>query len=167
MRRTRARCIGLEAALVASLACAGSLERDPAQVARRQLAAGQPALAASSIEEAVRARPRDAALRVEAAEIQLSVGSEERALTHLEVAQSIHPWDREISIRLGDIELSMGNAKAAYVAFRRAILLAPDDVRAVSGLALAADSLGLDEEAVAAYEHWAELEASAAAGGTQ
>jgi Flp pilus assembly protein TadD len=44
------------------------------------------------------------------------------------------------------------------VAYRRASELAPDDVRAVSGLALAADSLGFEDEARAAYARWSELE---------
>ena len=150
-------------AAVAALACAGLLERDPAGKARRQLAAGQPALAADSIEQAVQQRPRDVTLRVEAAVIQRAADHTERAVLHLEGAQAIQPEDPEISILLGDIEQSRGNATDAYVAFRRAVSLAPDDVRAVSGLARAADALGFDEEAVRHYERWAELEAAAAA----
>ena len=152
---------------VAALACAGMLERDPAEKARRQMAAGRPAQAAESIEQAVRKQPRNVALRVEAAAIQRAGDKTERAVLHLEVAQSIQPGDAEISILLGDVEQSRGNATDAYVAFRRAVSLAPDDVRAVSGLALAADALGFDEEAVRNYERWAELEAAAATRGTQ
>ena len=152
----------IAASTMAALACAGFPERDPSRTARQQLTAGQPALAVRSIEEAVRERPRDVALRLEASEIQLEVGNQDRALQHLEVAQTLHPWDPQIPIRLGEIEQSQGNTSAAYVAFRRAVGLAPNDLGAVSGLALAADSLGLDEEAVAAYERWAELEAAAA-----
>jgi Flp pilus assembly protein TadD len=44
------------------------------------------------------------------------------------------------------------------VAYRRAAEIAPDDVRAVSGLALTADTLGFEEEARVAYARWAELE---------
>jgi Flp pilus assembly protein TadD len=143
------------------------LERDPAEKARRQMAAGRPAQAAESIEQAVRKQPRNVALRVEAAAIQRAADKTERAVLHLEVAQSIQPGDAEISILLGDVEHSRGNATDAYVAFRRAVSLAPDDVRAVSGLALAADALGFDEEAVRNYERWAELEAAAATRGTQ
>jgi Flp pilus assembly protein TadD len=44
------------------------------------------------------------------------------------------------------------------VAFRRAAELAPDDLRAVSGLARAADNLGFEEEAEAAYARWTQLE---------
>ena len=40
----------------------------------------------------------------------------------------------------------------------------PDDIRAVSGLALTADSLGFAEEARIAYAHWAELERQAGSG---
>ena len=152
---------------VAALACAGMLERDPAEKARRQMATGQTALAAESIEQAVRQHPRNVALRVEAAAIQRAADHTERAVLHLEVAQSIQPEDPEISILLGDIEQSRGNATDAYVAFRRAVSLAPGDVRAVSGLALAADALGFDEEAVRNYERWAELEAEAATRGSQ
>jgi len=44
------------------------------------------------------------------------------------------------------------------VAYRRAAELAPDDIRAVSGLALTADTLGFEDEARVAYARWAELE---------
>jgi Flp pilus assembly protein TadD len=44
------------------------------------------------------------------------------------------------------------------VAFRRAAELAPTEIRAVSGLALAADKLGFEEEADAAYTRWTQLE---------
>lgn len=159
--------LGATAAVLAALACAGSPGPDPARSARLQRASGQTALAALSIEQAVRAQPQDVALRVSAAEIQLEAGNENRAVLHLEVARSLHPWDAEISIRLGEVEQSRGNVTDAYVAFHQAALLAPDDVRAVSGLALAADALGFDKEAAAAYEHWAELEAEADAGGAQ
>jgi len=152
----------MAASALAALSCAGSPERDPGQRARQQLAAGQPELAARSIEAAVREAPRDFDLRVEAADIQLERESRERALQHLEVAQSLRPWDPEIAIRLGEIEQSRGNVAAAYVAFRRAVELAPDNLKAVAGLALAADALGLDDEALAAYERWSELEEAAA-----
>ncbi len=85
-------------------------------------------------------------------------------LEDLEHALQRDPDDPEISIAIGRIELERGNPRDAYVAFRRAAALAPDDLRAVSGLALSADALGFDDEAAAAYERWGELERSSGAG---
>jgi hypothetical protein len=41
--------------------------------------------------------------------------------------------------------------------------LAPDDVRAISGLALFAEALGFDDEAAQAYERWEDLDGGPAA----
>jgi Flp pilus assembly protein TadD len=81
-----------------------------------------------------------------------------RTLEELDRALQRDPDDPEISIRIGELELAAGNTADAYVAFRRAAALSPDDVRAVSGLALAADALGFDDEARAAYARWEALE---------
>jgi cytochrome c-type biogenesis protein CcmH/NrfG len=62
-------------------------------------------------------------------------------------------------LELGDLETRRDNAADAYVAYRRASELAPDEIRAVAGLALAAERLGFDAEAEAAYARWATLEA--------
>ena len=46
----------------------------------------------------------------------------------------------------------------AYISFRRAISVAPNDVRAWKGMATTAEALGFDAEAEKAYARWAELE---------
>ena len=74
------------------------------------------------------------------------------------MAIRLSPRNPESWIALGEIENGRQNVPDAYVAYRRAAELAPGDIRAVSGLALAADSLGFDEEAEGAYARWAELE---------
>ena len=59
----------------------------------------------------------------------------------------LSPEEAESWILLGKIENDRENVADAYVAYRRAAELAPDQIRAVAGLALAADSLGFEEEA--------------------
>jgi len=87
-------------------------------------------------------------------------------LAELDRALQRDPDDPELSIRIGELELERGHTADAYVAFRRAAGLAPDDVRAVRGLALAADALGFDDEARAAYARWEALEARASGSGS-
>lgn len=133
-------------------------ESDPAALARVYREAGRLDEAARELELAVRQRPQDPALRVRAAEVLAEAGDVERAIGHLEVALRAAPGDPEISIRLGELERRRENVPDAYVAFRRAAELAPQDLRAVSGLALAAEALGFREEADRAYARWAEIE---------
>lgn len=156
--------LALAAALaVAALGPAGGCrtptgERDPAALARTYLDAGRRVEATREIELAVRSRPRDPELRLQAADILARAGDVERAIGHLEMALQLAPEDPEVSIRIGELERKRDNVPDAYVAFRRAAELAPDDVRAVSGLALAAEALGFREEADRAYARWAEIE---------
>jgi Flp pilus assembly protein TadD len=148
-------------AALALLALAGGCQspaRDPGAMARTYLEAGRDEDAIREIDIAVRARPRDPALRVEAAHISAEAGDTERAIQHLEVALSIAPRDAEVSILLGELERDRNNLPDAYVAFRRAAELAPDDIRAVSGLALSAEALGFEREASEAYAQWSRLE---------
>lgn len=131
---------------------------DPAEIALAYAGAGRHAEAAREIELALRARPEDVALRRQAARIQTDAGNLALAVDHLEVAIRLAPGDPESWIALGEVENRRQNPPDAYVAFRRAAELAPQDLRAVSGLAVAADSLGFDEEAERAYAAWAALE---------
>jgi Flp pilus assembly protein TadD len=131
---------------------------DPSAVASAYLEAGRVNEAAREIELAVRASPNSAMLHKQAAEIQVQAGHNGKAIRHLESAQQLNPSDPEIWIRLGELEMLRENTADAYVAFRHAAELAPDEIRAVSGLALAAEQLGFEEEAEAAYARWAEIE---------
>jgi tetratricopeptide (TPR) repeat protein len=144
--------------LACAVGCATGPGRDPGTTAAAYAAAGRLDEAAREIEIAVRTNPRDPALRQQAAQIYQRADRLDRAIGHLEVAIQLAPADPEIWIQLGELEKGRENIADAYVAFRRAAELAPDDIDAVSGLALAADSLGFDEEANAAYARWAELE---------
>jgi Flp pilus assembly protein TadD len=152
MRRTLA---GL-ALLVA--ACASPPEPDPGAIARAYAAAGRHDEAAREIDVAVRAHPDDAELRKQAASIHAMAGDLPRAIGHLEVGIQAAPSDAELWVQLAQLEMQRENVADAYVAYRRAAALAPDDIRAVSGLALSADQLGFEEEASDAYARWAELE---------
>lgn len=133
-------------------------EPDPGAVAAAYFEASRLDEAAREIELAVRANPRNPALRKQAADIQQAVGNSPKAVGHLESAVAMTPSDPELWLRLGKIEVERENTADAYVAYRRAAELAPDDIRAVSGLALAADKLGFEEEAEAAYARWTQLE---------
>ena len=156
---TRSVAIALLLGFALAAGCAPPPRGDPAAVATAYAAAGRYPEAAREIEIAVRASPRDAALRRQAAQIQAQAGDLARAVGHLEVvAVELSPSGAAAWIELGEIEQQRDNPEDAYVAFRRATELAPADIRAVSGLALTADSLGFEEEAEAAYATWAELE---------
>lgn len=162
------------AALALAAGCATRTDRDPASVAKAYAAAGHWPEAAREIELAVRANPpercgiagpRDlecvaevAGLLRTAARIQAQAGDVQRAVDHLETALQLSPGDPATWIQLAELENERQNVQDAYVAYRRAAELAPDDIRAVSGLALTADSLGFDREAETAYGRWAELE---------
>jgi Flp pilus assembly protein TadD len=139
--------------------CASPPPADPGAVAAAYAEAGHYEEAAREVDLAVRAHPRDTRLRKQAARIYERAGDMGRAVGHLEVALQLAPSDPEIWIALGDVETQRDNTADAYVAYRRAAELAPDEIRAVSGLALTADHLGFEEEAEAAYARWAALEA--------
>jgi tetratricopeptide (TPR) repeat protein len=114
--------------------------------------------AAREAEQDIRRDPQDPQLRILAARAHAGLGNMDRAIEHLEVALDLVPGDPEVSILLGEMEQGRENLPDAYVAFRRAAKLAPDEIRAWSGLALSAEALGFSEEAAKAYERWAELE---------
>jgi Flp pilus assembly protein TadD len=155
------RWLPLALPILLALACAGPAHRDPGAIAKAYLDAGRVDEAVREVELAVRTHPTDVALRRQAGRIQARAGDLERAVAHLEVALSIAPNDADVSIDLGELEQSRENTADAYVAFRRAQELAPDDIRAVQGLALSAEALGFSEEAADAYARWAELERQA------
>ena len=151
--------LALALATATAAGCAsGPNPQDPAGIALAYASAGRFDEAAREVEIAVRTRPEDAELRRQAGKIQSQAGNLPRAVDHLEMAIRLGPSEPESWIALGEVERRRHNTPDAYVAFRRAVELAPRDVRAVSGLALTADSLGFDEEADLAYAHWAELE---------
>ena len=160
MIRTSAAAVSL--ALALGLGCASpappSTSPDPGAVAAVYAAGGRYEDAAREIDLAVRAHPRDAALRQQAAEIHDQAGNPGRAIGHLEAALLLTPSDAQVWLTLADIETRRDNTADAYVAYRRAAELAPDEIRAVAGLALAADELGFEEEAEAAYARWSSLE---------
>ena len=145
----------------ALVACSSPPPRDPGAVAATYAAAGRYADAAREADLAVRSHPEDTGLRRRAAEYHARAGSVERAIDHLEmIVNNVAPQDAAAWVQLADLERKRENITDAYVAYRRAAELAPEDIRAVSGLALTADSLGFDDEARDAYARWAELERS-------
>lgn len=141
--------------------CSHPPQREPGSVAAAYVAAGRYEEAAQEIELAVRAHPSDLAVRRQAAEIQARVGNLDAAIGHLETAIQLSPADPVTWMQLAELEQNRENVADAYVAYRRAAELAPDDLRAVSGLALTADSLGFEDEAEKAYQRWNELERGA------
>jgi len=146
-------------ALAAGCASPPPPPSDPGAVAAALAAAGRYPEASREIEIAVRARPTDVALRRQAADIQDKAGNKDRAVGHLETAIELAAGDSETWIQLAELEKSRENFPDAYVAYRRASELAPDDIRAVSGLALTAEVLRFDDEARDAYARWEALEA--------
>ena len=142
-------------------ACAGpSTSPAPGDIAAAYQSAGRLQEASREIELAIRVRPRDIALRRQAAQIYIEANRADRAIEHLESAIQLAPRDGALWIDLAEIERARENTADAYVAYRRAATLAPTDVRAISGLALTAENLGFSEEASAAYAKWAELESN-------
>ena len=142
-------------------ACAGpSTSPAPGDIAAAYQSAGRLQEASREIELAIRVRPRDIALRRQAAQIYIEADRADRAIEHLESAIQLAPRDGALWIDLAEIERAREDTADAYVAYRRASALAPTDLRAISGLALTAENLGFSEEASAAYAKWAELELS-------
>jgi len=146
------------AALASALACTTSAPRTSHDVASAYLEAGRYADAARESERLVRIQPRNLELRLLAAQAHEGTGDLERAMLHLEMAEEIAPTDGEAAVRIGLLEQGRARADDAYVAFRRATMLTPDDLRAWRGLALTAEALGFEAEAERAYARWAELE---------
>ena len=136
-------------------ASAGPEAKSPIEV---YLEAGRYLDAAREAETAVRRDRNDPALRVLAGRAHAGAGNLNRAIDQLEMAHQLSPEDPEVSILLGEVEQRRENMPDAYVAFRRATQLAPEDIRGWSGLALCAEALGFETEAVDAYARWAELE---------
>lgn len=157
MQRFRFSILGL----CFSFACAGpSSPPAPGDIAAAYQSAGRLQEASREIELAIRVRPRDIALRRQAAQIYSEADRADRAIEHLEAAIQLAPRNGALWINLAEIERDRENIADAYVAFRRASTLSPTDVRAISGLALSAENLGFSEEASAAYAKWAELKLS-------
>lgn len=138
-------------------ACASGYQ-GPQGVAEVYLEAGRHEDAAREAEKELRRYPQNIPLRLIAAEAHAGAGNLDRAIEHLELAVDARPGDPGISIRLGELEQRRGNLSDAYVAFRRASQLGPDEIRAWSGLALSAEALGFELEAETAYARWALLE---------
>ena len=159
IRRSRLALV-LPLALAAALGgCSSpSSPAGPEKVAEAYLAAKHYPEALRESEKLVRLQPRNLEYRLLAARANEGIGDTQRALMHLEMAQEIAPSDGEATILLGELEQRLQNPDDAYVAFRRATALAPDDQRAWRGLALTAEALGFDAEAERAYARWAELE---------
>jgi len=160
MRRALRMAIGLG---LCGLALSGIACQTPGagatqSVAQVYLEAGRFQDAAREAELQIRRDPQDPQLRLIAARAHQGLGNTERAIEHVEVALDLAPGDPEVSILLGELEQGRENLADAYVAFRRASKLAPDEIRAWSGLALSAEALGFEEEAARAYERWAQLE---------
>jgi tetratricopeptide (TPR) repeat protein len=147
-------------ALLAALCACGSPKPPPGpeQLAETYLAAKRYPEALRESEKLVRLQPRNIEYRLLAARANEGMGDTQRALSHLEMAQEIAPSDAEPNILIGELEQRLQNPDDAYVAFRRATMLAPDDQRAWRGLALTAEALGFQSEAERAYARWAELE---------
>lgn len=151
------RCL-LAIALVASGGCASTGGDAPQSATEIYLEAGRYRDAVREAEQAVRVQPGVVSLRKLAARAHAGAGDTDRAIEHLEVAFDLAPDDAETSVMLGELEQKRGNVSDAYVAFRRATQLDPNEIRAWSGLALSAEALGFEEEAADAYARWAKLE---------
>ncbi|MFQ5416956.1 MAG: tetratricopeptide repeat protein [Myxococcota bacterium] len=171
-------------AAVMATSCASSMPPDPGAAAAALARQGRYDEAAREINLAVRSHRRNVALRLQAADIYAKAGNVNTAVGHLDEAREIidanrkalgiheretgrsYPREhaqldhREYSVwmTIGELETERGNTSDAYVAYRNAVRIAPDDIGAVSGLALAAERIGFDEEAEAAYSRWSELE---------
>jgi tetratricopeptide (TPR) repeat protein len=147
------------AALALLCACASSSKpKGPEQFAVAYLEAERYPDALRESEKLVRIEPHNVDYRLLAARANEGVGDTERALRHLEMAAEIAPDDAEPVIQIGELEQRRDRPDDAYVAFRRATTLAPEELRAWRGLALTAEALGFDAEAERAYARWAQLE---------
>jgi tetratricopeptide (TPR) repeat protein len=160
LRTTRCSRLALALAIAAALGACSSPKppAGPEVLAEKYLEAKRYPEALRESEKLVRLQPRNAEYRLLAARANEGAGDTQRALMHLEMAQEIAPSDAEATILLGELEQRLQNPDDAYVAFRRATMLAPDDQRAWRGLALTAEALGFEAEAERAYARWAELE---------
>jgi Flp pilus assembly protein TadD len=164
--------------------CAAPKPPDPGSRAAELASEGRFNEAAREIHLAVRSHRNNVALRQQAAEIYAKAGNVNSAVGHLDEAREIIGKNRKaledreretgksypkkhaqldrrehrVWMTIGELETERGNMSDAYVAYRNATRLAPDDIGAVSGLALAAERIGFDEEAEAAYSRWSELE---------
>ncbi len=144
--------------VVAVMGCATPASERPGAIAEAYAAAGRYDEASREVDLAVRGHPDNPELRKLAARIHGKSGDLPRAISHLEVGIRLAPNDAELWLQLAEFENQRQNVGDAYVAYRRVAELAPDDIRGVRGLALAADSLGFADEAKSAYARWAELE---------
>ena len=144
-------------ALLALAGCATGYQ-GPQAVTEVYLEAGRYQDAAREAEHELRRDPENIDLRKLAARAHAGAGNVDRAIEHLDLALDGSPRDPEISILVGELEQERGNLPDAYVAFRRASKLGPEEIRAWSGLALSAEALGFESEAAGAYARWAQLE---------
>jgi tetratricopeptide (TPR) repeat protein len=158
-KRSRSRLSSFCVALCAALAaCESPTPPGRGSVVDAYIAGGRTLEAVRESERMVRAQPRDAELRLIAARANVAQGDLDRALVHLEMAAELDPSSGEAVIQIGEIEQRRQRIDDAYIAFRRAISIAPNDLRSWKGMALTAEALGFEAEAEKAYARWAELE---------
>ena len=131
MRRSIRMAVGLLLCVsgVSLVGCQSPGANASQNVALVYLDAGRYQDAAREAEQAIRRQPDDPKLRLIAARAHAGLGNTQRAIEHLEVALDLSPSDPEVSLLLGELEQSQENLPDAYVAFRRATTLAPDEFR--------------------------------------
>jgi len=128
------------------------------QLANAYQRVGAPAQAIEMLERASALAPREAAIRVELADLLLKEERFPDAASHARRAAADEPRNAGAWSTLGAAEHKLGRFDAALEAYRKAKALKPDWTFLDNNLAAAAISAGRPEEAIAAARKWLEAD---------
>lgn len=158
MARARLRSTGDPVGARADLAKAIELDPDndeaKAALGLLLLQAGEHAEARTLLHEATARRMHDPKLLAALGQAALGAGDLPYAVATLGEAERLHPYDAAISVLRAKALTDAGQTREAYDGLRLAIRRIPD-VRVVMALGVAAQQIGLCDEAVAIYDQLA------------
>jgi protein O-GlcNAc transferase len=109
--------------------------------AHDHLTAGRTAEAQETLQRALRAKPKDAALHHYLAHLLLAAGNLQRATFHYQQAADLEPANPDYLVGLGVARARQSDAAGALELYRRAAALAPGHFDALIGISSAAAAL--------------------------
>ncbi len=146
------------AALAALPANASTRSTVQVHLGSAMLAAGDPAGAATVLEQAVQEHPTDTAARVQLGAAQFSNGNDAAAVASLRLAVQQSPDNPAAIYQLALTLQSQGHAEEALALFERVQKQRPNDPELLTNAGLALVELGRAKEAIPLYQRAATLE---------
>ncbi len=121
---------------------------------------GQPAVARSAVEEALRLRPEWSDAINLRARVLVQAGELDAAVAYLQEALSRHPEEDDLRMTYARLLVQLDRVDDARKAFRELVRRTPDNADAVFALGLLSLQAGLNDEAAKLFERLLDLDGS-------